>query len=179
MLAIENARLFREIDDKSRELEVASRHKSQFLANMSHELRTPLNAIIGVTEMLLEDAQAAAQPDQIEALERILRAGQHLLALINDILDLSKIEAGKMELSLESFAARPAWSRTWSRRSGRSRRRTANQVEVDCAADTGVIQADPTRVRQALLNLASNASKFTERGTHPDRGGTPAGRWRP
>ena len=162
-LAIQNARLFRELEAKSQELQVASRHKSQFLANMSHELRTPLNAIIGVTEMLLEDAQAAAQPDQIEAHERILRAGRHLLALINDILDLSKIEAGKLELSLESVALAPmvedvvATIRPLAAKN-------ANQVDVDCAADAGVIQADPTRLRQALLNLASNAGKFTERG---------------
>jgi GAF domain-containing protein/CheY-like chemotaxis protein/HAMP domain-containing protein len=162
-LAIQNARLFREIEDKGRQLEVASRHKSQFLANMSHELRTPLNAIIGVTEMLLEDAQAAAQPDQIEAHERILRAGRHLLALINDILDLSKIEAGKLELSLESVALAPlvedvvATIRPLAAKN-------ANQVDVECPTDVGVMRADPTRLRQALLNLASNASKFTERG---------------
>ncbi|MCI0583514.1 MAG: response regulator, partial [Chloroflexi bacterium] len=176
-LAIQNARLFQEIQDKGRELEVASRHKSQFLANMSHELRTPLNAIIGVTEMLLEDAQAAAQPDQIEAHERILRAGRHLLALINDILDLSKIEAGKLELSLESVALAPmvedvvATIRPLAAKN-------ANQVEVECPAGVGAIRADPTRLRQALLNLASNASKFTERGRiriavtrQPDEGG--------
>ena len=176
-VAVENARLFQEIQDKGRELEVASRHKSQFLANMSHELRTPLNAIIGVTEMLLEDAQAAAQPDQIEAHERILRAGKHLLALINDILDLSKIEAGKLELSLESVAVGPlvedvvATIRQLAAKNG-------NQVVVDCPAEVGAIRADPTRLRQALLNLASNAGKFTERGMirvdvrrRPDDGG--------
>jgi GAF domain-containing protein/DNA-binding response OmpR family regulator len=162
-VAVENARLFQEIQDKGRELEVASRHKSQFLANMSHELRTPLNAIIGVTEMLLEDAQAAAQPDQIEAHERILRAGRHLLALINDILDLSKIEAGKLELSLESVALAPLLDdvvttiRPLAAKNG-------NLVEVACPTEVGVIRSDPTRLRQALLNLASNAGKFTERG---------------
>ncbi len=176
-LAIQNARLFGEIEDKGRQLEVASRHKSQFLANMSHELRTPLNAIIGVTEMLLEDAQAAAQPDQIEAHERILRAGRHLLALINDILDLSKIEAGRLELSLESISLAPlvedvaATIRPLASKNG-------NQLEVECPADIGVIRADPMRLRQALLNLASNAGKFTERGRiritvtrQPDDGG--------
>src|ERR1700730_18495536 len=105
VLAIQNARLFREIEEKGRELEQASKHKSQFLANMSHELRTPLNAIIGVTEMLREDAEALKQA--IEPLDRVLGAGRHLLALINDILDLSKIEAGRMELHLESFAVAP------------------------------------------------------------------------
>ena len=102
-LAIQNARLFEAIQAQGRELQLASQHKSQFLANMSHELRTPMNAIIGVGEMLLEDARELGHDDQIEPLERILRAAQHLLALINDILDLSKIEAGKMELDLESF----------------------------------------------------------------------------
>src|SRR5207248_1926919 len=106
-VAIQNARLFSEIREKSRELEVASQHKSQFLANMSHELRTPLNAIIGVTEMLLEDARDFKRDDEVEPLDRVLRAARHLLALINDILDLSKIEAGRMELHLESFPLAP------------------------------------------------------------------------
>ena len=103
VLAIQNARLFSEIEEKSRQLAEASQHKSQFLANMSHELRTPLNAIIGVTEMLREDAEAAKQ--DLEPLDRVLGAGRHLLALINDILDLSKIEAGRMELHLEIVPA--------------------------------------------------------------------------
>src|SRR5262249_44383442 len=94
VIAIENVRLFDEIQDKSRQLAEASQHKSQFLANMSHELRTPLNAIIGVSEMLREDAEALKQ--DTEPLDRVLGAGRHLLALINDILDLSKIEAGRM-----------------------------------------------------------------------------------
>jgi signal transduction histidine kinase/CheY-like chemotaxis protein len=162
-LAIQNARLFREIEDKGRQLEIASRHKSQFLANMSHELRTPMNAIIGVTEMLLEDARALGQEDQIEPHERILRAGKHLLALINDILDLSKIEAGKMELHLESFVISPLVEdvvttiRPLAEKNG-------NRVVVECPVDVGTMRADATRVRQALLNLASNAGKFTERG---------------
>ena len=105
VLAIQNARLFSEIEEKSRQLAAASQHKSQFLANMSHELRTPLNAIIGVTEMLREDAEASKQ--DLEPLDRVLGAGRHLLALINDILDLSKIEAGRMELQLEDFALAP------------------------------------------------------------------------
>jgi signal transduction histidine kinase len=105
VLAIQNARLFHEIEEKGRQLSEASQHKSQFLANMSHELRTPLNAIIGVTEMLREDAEALKQ--DLEPLDRVLGAGRHLLALINDILDLSKIEAGRMELQLEHFALAP------------------------------------------------------------------------
>src|SRR5262249_55523606 len=106
-IAIENVRLFQEIQEKSQELEIASKHKWQFLASMSHELRTPLNAIIGVTEMLLEDARDFKRDGELESLERVLRAARHLLALINDILDLSKIEAGRMELHLESFALAP------------------------------------------------------------------------
>ena len=106
VIAIENVRLFDEIQDKSRQLAEASQHKSQFLANMSHELRTPLNAIIGVSEMLREDAEALKQ--DTEPLDRVLGAGRHLLALINDILDLSKIEAGRMELQLEILRARTA-----------------------------------------------------------------------
>ena len=102
VIALENVRLFDEIQDKSRQLAEASQHKSQFLANMSHELRTPLNAIIGVTEMQREDAESLNQ--DLEPLDRVLGAGRHLLALINDILDLSKIEAGRMELQLEPFA---------------------------------------------------------------------------
>src|SRR5262245_9732087 len=105
VIAIENTRLLHEIQEKSRQLAEASQHKSQFLANMSHELRTPLNAIIGVTEMLREDAEALKQ--DVEPLDRVLGAGRHLLALINDILDLSKIEAGRMELNLETFALAP------------------------------------------------------------------------
>jgi len=105
VIAIENVRLFNEIQDKSRQLADASQHKSQFLANMSHELRTPLNAIIGVSEMLREDAEAAKQ--DTEPLDRVLGAGRHLLALINDILDLSKIEAGRMELQIETFTLAP------------------------------------------------------------------------
>src|SRR5262249_20043493 len=163
-IAIENVRLFDEIQDKSRQLAEASQHKSQFLANMSHELRTPLNAIIGVSEMLLEDARDLKRKDAIEPLERILRAAQHLLALINDILDLSKIDAGKMDVHLESVDPAPlieeiaATIRPLAEKKG-------NRVEVDCAAGLGPVRADPKRLRQALLNLAANAAKFTDNGT--------------
>ena len=164
VIAIENVRLFDEIQDKSRQLEVASQHKSQFLANMSHELRTPLNAIIGVTEMLLEDARDFKRDDELEPLERVLRAARHLLALINDILDLSKIEAGRMELHLESFPLAPLIEdvvKTVEPMTAKN----GNRIVVDCPPDLGTIHADQTRFRQALLNLASNASKFTENGT--------------
>jgi signal transduction histidine kinase len=162
VIAIENVRLFKEIQDKSRQLAEASQHKSQFLANMSHELRTPLNAIIGVTEMLREDAEAAKQ--DLEPLDRVLGAGQHLLALINDILDLSKIEAGRMELHLESFAVGPLIDgaiKTIEPLAAKN----GNQVAVHCDAAIGTMHADQMRLRQALLNLMSNANKFTDRGT--------------
>ena len=162
VLAIQNARLFHEIEEKGRQLAEASQHKSQFLANMSHELRTPLNAIIGVTEMLREDAEALKQ--DIEPLDRVLGAGRHLLALINDILDLSKIEAGRMELHLESFALAPLIEDV-AKTIEPMAIKNGNRIVVDCQADLGTAHADQTRFRQALLNLASNANKFTEKGT--------------
>jgi GAF domain-containing protein/CheY-like chemotaxis protein len=163
-IAIENVRLFEEIQDKSRQLEEASKHKSQFLASMSHELRTPLNAIIGVTEMLLEDARDFKREDELEPLDRVLRAARHLLALINDILDLSKVEAGRMELHLESFSLVPLIEDV-----GKTiepiATKNVNRIVIDCPPDLGTMHADQTRFRQALLNLASNANKFTENGT--------------
>jgi signal transduction histidine kinase len=162
VIAIENVRLFDEIQDKNRQLADASQHKSQFLANMSHELRTPLNAIIGVSEMLREDAEAAKQ--DLEPLDRVLGAGRHLLALINDILDLSKIEAGRMELHLDSFAVAPLVDdvvKTIEPLAAKN----GNQVAVHCDSEIGTMHADQMRLRQALLNLISNANKFTERGS--------------
>jgi GAF domain-containing protein/CheY-like chemotaxis protein len=164
VLAIQNARLYAELDEKSRQLEEASRHKSQFLASMSHELRTPLNAIIGLTEMLLEDARALERDDELEPLDRVLRAARHLLALINDILDLSKIEAGRMELHLESFPLRPLIEEV-AKTIEPMATKNANRLVIDCPPDLGTMHADQTRFRQALLNLASNANKFTEKGT--------------
>jgi signal transduction histidine kinase len=161
VLAIQNARLFSEVAEKSRALAEASQHKSQFLANMSHELRTPLNAIIGVSEMLREDAEALKQ--DTEPLDRVLGAGRHLLALINDILDLSKIEAGRMELQLESFPLAPLIAdvvKTIEPLAAKN----ANQVAVKCDGAIGTLHADQMRLRQALLNLMSNANKFTTRG---------------
>jgi signal transduction histidine kinase len=162
VIAIENVRLFDEIQEKSRQLSEASQHKSQFLANMSHELRTPLNAIIGVSEMLREDAEALKQ--DTEPLDRVLGAGRHLLALINDILDLSKIEAGRMELALTTFALAPLIDdvvKTIEPLAAKN----SNRVSVNCDAEIGTVHADQMRLRQALLNLMSNANKFTDRGT--------------
>jgi signal transduction histidine kinase/CheY-like chemotaxis protein len=164
VLAIENARLFKVIREKSDQLEAASQLKSQFLANMSHELRTPLNAIIGITEMLYDDAADLKREDELEPLERVLRAGRHLLALINDILDLSKIEAGKIDVHVESFAIRPLIDEV-VQTIGTMAQQNGNALKVECPDDIGTMSADQTRVRQALLNLASNANKFTEHGT--------------
>jgi signal transduction histidine kinase len=161
-IAIKNVRLFDEIQDKSRQLAEASQHKSQFLANMSHELRTPLNAIIGVSEMLREDAEAAKQ--DIEPLDRVLGAGRHLLALINDILDLSKIEAGRMELQLETFPLAPLIADVVNTIEPLAAK-NGNRVTVHCDPAIGKLHADQMRLRQTLLNLMSNANKFTESGT--------------
>jgi adenylate cyclase len=161
VLAIQNARLFGELEEKSGELELASKHKSQFLANMSHELRTPLNAIIGVSEMLREDAEVLKQ--DVEPLDRVLGAARHLLALINDILDLSKIEAGRMDLHLETFQLLPV-IKDVAKTIEPMATKNSNRIEIDCPADLGTLHADQTRFRQSLLNLASNANKFTEKG---------------
>jgi signal transduction histidine kinase/CheY-like chemotaxis protein len=144
--------------------EQANRTKSAFLANMSHELRTPLNAIIGYSEMLQEEAQDAGNEEAIPDLGKIHGAGKHLLALINDILDLSKIEAGKMELFLETFEVAALVDEVRSTIHPLIEK-NGNVLEVDCPPDVGGMHADVTRVRQILLNLLSNASKFTEGGT--------------
>jgi signal transduction histidine kinase/CheY-like chemotaxis protein len=143
--------------------EVANRAKSQFLANMSHELRTPLNAVIGYSEMLQEECTDLEVPELIPDLGRIRAAGQHLLALVNDILDLSKIEAGKTELFLEEFGV-PVTVHDVSVTVQPLVEKNGNRLEVRCGADTGRMYADLTKVRQALFNLLSNAAKFTKDG---------------
>ena len=163
-VAIQNARLFQEIEDKSRQLEVADRHKSEFLANMSHELRTPLNAIIGYSEMLQEDAAELGAEQLTGDLQKINAAGKHLLELINAVLDLSKIEAGKMELYLETFDV-AGLVRDIAAVIQPLAAKNANRLEVRCPDAIGPMHADLTKVRQALFNLLSNACKFTERGT--------------
>ena len=144
--------------------EAANAAKSQFLANMSHELRTPLNAIIGYSEMLEEEAADQGHESYVPDLQKIRTAGRHLLALINDVLDLSKIEAGKLELYIESFDLREAVAEVATTVEPLVAR-NHNSLVVRCAADVGTMRSDLTRVRQVLLNLLSNASKFTERGT--------------
>jgi signal transduction histidine kinase len=163
VLAVENARLFREVQERGRRLEIASQHKSQFLANMSHELRTPLNAIIGYSEILHEEAEDLGQENVLPDLQKIQTAGRHLLALINDILDLSKIEAGKMDLFLETFDVAQMIQGVVATITPLAEK-NANTLEVKCASDLGVMRADLTKVRQALFNLISNACKFTEGG---------------
>jgi signal transduction histidine kinase/CheY-like chemotaxis protein len=144
--------------------EAANRSKSQFLANMSHELRTPLNAIIGYSEMLQEEARDTGQEESIPDLEKIHGAGRHLQSLIDDILDLSKIEAGKMELLLDTFDVTEmirevtTTLRTLVEKNG-------NTLEVNCASEVGYMHADMTKVRQVLFNFLSNSGKFTENGT--------------
>ena len=167
VIAIENARLFREIEDKSRQLEIASQHKSEFLANMSHELRTPLNAIIGFSEVLSERMFGDINEKQAEYISDILQSGQHLLSLINDILDLSKIEAGRMELELSDFDLPSSIENTLTLvREGAVRR----GIELGHTVDEhlGMVRADERRVKQVLLNLLSNALKFTPEGGRID-----------
>jgi GAF domain-containing protein/CheY-like chemotaxis protein len=163
-VAIQNARLFREIEDKSRQLEIADHHKSEFLANMSHELRTPLNAIIGYSEMLQEDAADLGAEEFTADLQKINAAGKHLLELINAVLDLSKIEAGKMELYLETFSV-PGLVQDIAAVIQPLSAKNANRLEVRCPDEIGTMRADLTKVRQALFNLLSNSCKFTEGGT--------------
>jgi signal transduction histidine kinase len=162
-LALQNARLFREIEDKSRQLEVANRHKSEFLANMSHELRTPLNAIIGFSEVLLERMFGEVNDKQEEYLQDVLSSGRHLLSLINDILDLSKIEAGRMELEVTSFDLPAALENALTLVRERASRH-AVAVELAVAPGVGTIEGDERKVKQIVLNLLSNAVKFTPEG---------------
>jgi signal transduction histidine kinase len=162
-LAIQNARLFREIADKSRLLEAASRHKSEFLANMSHELRTPLNAILGFSEVLAERMFGEVNEKQAEYLQDILSSGRHLLSLINDILDLSKVEAGRLELELGRFHLPTALDNALTLVRERATRHGITLTQhVD--PDVGDIVADERKVKQILLNLLSNAVKFTPEG---------------
>jgi signal transduction histidine kinase len=163
VLAIQNARLFSEIEEKSRQLAEASQHKSQFLANMSHELRTPLNAIIGLTEMMVTNEARFGTEKAIEPLRRVNAAGNHLLGLINEVLDLSKIEAGKLELAPESVNLALLVDEVVGT-AGQLAAKNQNRLVVDAQDDLGVLTVDPMRLRQILLNLLSNACKFTKEG---------------
>lgn len=176
--AIENARLYEQLHQElfdrehtANELrqakeaaEMANRAKSTFLATMSHELRTPLTAIIGYSELLQREAEMIGYPDMIEDLNKIHSAGNHLLALINDVLDLSKIEAGKMRLYLETFSIEEVINDVVTTLMPLVEK-NANKIVVETASDAGAMHADLTKVRQTLFNLLSNAAKFTEHGT--------------
>jgi signal transduction histidine kinase len=163
VIAIENARLFREIQDKSQQLEIANRHKSEFLANMSHELRTPLNAIIGFSEVLVEKMFGEVNEKQLDYLRDIHSSGKHLLSLINDILDLSKIEAGRMELDLADFDPRLSLQNAMTLVKERAQRSgIALSLDADAAPES--FRADERKFKQIMLNLLSNAVKFTPEG---------------
>src|SRR5262249_8386525 len=138
--------------------ETASRTKSSFLANMSHELRTPLNAIIGLTDMLVGNAPRFGTEKALEPLRRVHRAGTHLLGLINQVLDLSKIEAGKLELNLEKISVRPLIDEVVDTARPLAEQ-NKNRLDVDCPRDMPPLEADAMRLRQILLNLLSNACK--------------------
>jgi len=163
VLAIENARLFREIEEKGRQLESASQHKSQFLANMSHELRTPLNAILGYTELILDNIYGDVPEKMQDVLARVQKNGRHLLALINDVLDLSKIEAGQLTLSVSDYSMKDVVQTVLiAVESLAAEKRLALNSTV--APDLPLGRGDERRVAQVLLNLVGNAIKFTEVG---------------
>jgi adenylate cyclase len=162
-IAIENVRLFDEIQNKNRQLAEASEHKSQFVSSVSHELRTPLNAIIGLTEMMVKNATRFGTEKAQEPLQRVNRAGTHLLGLINQVLDLSKIEAGKLELNPQTVQLAPLINDVI----GTARQlaeQNKNRLVVDAQKNLGALTVDPMRLRQILLNLLSNACKFTKAG---------------
>jgi signal transduction histidine kinase len=166
-IAIENVRLFKEIQEKSAQLEIANKHKSDFLANMSHELRTPLNAIIGFSEVLMDRMFGDVNAKQADYLKDIHESGKHLLSLINDILDLSKIEAGRMDLDISTFHLPTALSNAMTLIRERAQRH-AIQLGLDVDPRLGEFQADERKVKQILLNLLSNAVKFTPDGGRVD-----------
>jgi GAF domain-containing protein len=162
-IAIENVRLFDEIQDKSRQLAEASERKSQFLASMSHELRTPLNAIIGLTEMMVTNAARFGTEKALEPLRRVNAAGTHLLSLINEVLDLSKIEAGKLELNPEPVNLAKLIDEVVGT-AGQLAEKNKNRLVVETQENLGALTADSMRLKQILLNLLSNACKFTKEG---------------
>ena len=165
VIAIENARLFRALQEKTQQLEVASRHKSIFLANMSHEFRTPMHAIIGCSEILLDPSLPVTEQERPQFLRDILASGRHLLALINEVLDLSRIEVGRLDLRIEPTAVREVLDTVH----GTMRLLAAKkhiQLDLECAEGMGLVPMDAVRVRQALLNLVGNALKFTPEGGH-------------
>ena len=167
-IAIENVRLFREIQEKSAQLEVANQHKSEFLANMSHELRTPLNAIIGFSEVLSDQMFGEVNEKQAEYLKDIHESGRHLLSLINDILDLSKIEAGRMELELSTFHLPSALANAMTLIRERAQRHGIAARAWRSIERLGEFSGDERKFKQIMLNLLSNAVKFTPDGGKVD-----------
>jgi signal transduction histidine kinase len=163
VLAIQNARLFSEIEEKSRQLEEASQNKSQFVSSMSHELRTPLNAIIGLTEMIVSNVAKFGAEKVQEPLRRVNAAGTHLLGLINEVLDLSKIEAGKLELHAEGVNLARLIDEVIGT-AGQLAEKSKNRLVVEAEENLGPLTTDPMRLKQILLNLLSNACKFTKEG---------------
>jgi signal transduction histidine kinase len=170
VIAIENVRLLTELrartaelEDKSRQLEMASTNKSQFLSSMSHELRTPLNAIIGLTEMMVSNATRFGTEKALEPLRRVNAAGTHLLSLINEVLDLSKIEAGKLDLNPETIDLTRLIDEVIGT-AGQLAEKNQNRLIVEAQENVGALKADPMRLKQILLNLLSNACKFTKEG---------------
>ena len=163
VLAIQNARLFREIADKSEELRLASQHKSQFLANMSHELRTPMNAILGYTELMVDGIYGNLPEKAAGVLERVQNNGKHLLALINDVLDLSKIEAGQLTLTLEDYALPDVVQSVVSATEALASTKGL-KMSADIAPGLPMGRGDARRLSQVLLNLVGNAVKFTDEG---------------
>ena len=163
VIAIENVRLFDEIQDKSRQLAEASQHKSQFLANMSHELRTPLNAILGYTELITDGIYGEMPNKMRDVLERVQKNGRHLLGLINDVLDLSKIEAGQLTLTLSNYSLKDVVHGVYSAVEPlASEKKIALRIEVPADLPQG--RGDERRLTQVLLNLVGNAIKFTDAG---------------
>ena len=164
VLAIQNARLFSEIEQKSCEIEVASQHKSQFLANMSHELRTPMNSVLGFTEMLADGLYGPLPEKAMKALERVQSNGKHLLGLINDVLDLSKIEAGQLTLALDDYALGQVVQNVKSTAELLAK---AKGIELTANVQDGIPigRGDERRLTQVLLNLVGNAIKFTDKGS--------------
>jgi adenylate cyclase len=163
VIAIENVRLFDEIQDKNQQLAQASQNKSQFLSSMSHELRTPLNAIIGLTEMMVTNAARFGTENALEPLRRVNAAGKHLLDLINEVLDLSKIEAGKLELNVEAVDLARLIDEVIGT-AGQLADKNQNRLIVEAQENVGALAADSLRLKQILLNLLSNACKFTKEG---------------
>ena len=174
VIAIENVRLFDEIQDKSQQLAEASQHKSQFLANMSHELRTPLNAILGYTELILEKIYGDTPEKMRVVLQRIESNGRHLLGLINDVLDLSKIEAGQLTLSISEYSLKNVIQSVFSAieplATGKKIR-----LKIDVPASLPQGRGDERRLTQVLLNLVGNAIKFTDVGEVSIKGSTANG----